>query len=115
MVQLRAKRRPAASLSGTRRRALICRYAYAFSAAFTRSANIGKWRSRAPLSWKIALAIAGATVTTPISPMPVGGLFGGYDLGVDFRHVAHAQHLVVVEVGLLDGAALDRQHRRASS
>ena len=43
---------------------------------------------------------------TPISPMPVGGLSVVDDLGVDLRHVAHAQHLVVVEVRLLDRAVL---------
>ena len=47
------------------------RYANAF---LTRSADIGRLRKRFPVSWKSALAIAGATVTTPISPMPVGAL-----------------------------------------
>jgi hypothetical protein len=44
------------------------------SVFFTRSAVMGRWRSRLPVSWNTALAIAGATATTPISPMPLGGL-----------------------------------------
>src|SRR5262249_20394193 len=43
------------------------------SALFTRSGDIGRLRIRLPVSWNSALAIAGATATTPISPMPVGG------------------------------------------
>ena len=45
------------------------RYASAF---FTRSGDIGKARRRLPVIWNSALAMAGATATTPISPMPVG-------------------------------------------
>ena len=44
------------------------------SAFFTRSADIGRWRSRLPVSCATALPIAGATAGMPTSPMPVGGL-----------------------------------------
>ena len=36
-------------------------------------------------------------------------IVGRYDLGVDFRQVAHPQYRIVVEVRLLDGAALHRE------
>lgn len=36
---------------------------------------MGKPRSRFPVNWNTAFAIAGATAETPISPMPVGGAF----------------------------------------
>src|SRR5215211_3157740 len=54
-----------------RRARLGIRYASVF---LTRSADIGRCRNRLPVSWNMALAMAGATVTTPISPIPVGGL-----------------------------------------
>jgi len=57
--------------SGTRRALTFTAQTSVF---FTRSAVIGRWRSRLPVIWNTALAIAGATVTTPISPMPLGGL-----------------------------------------
>jgi len=40
---------------------------------------IGRWQIRRPVTWKTALAMAGATPTTPSSPMPLlpSGLMSG--------------------------------------
>ena len=40
---------------------------------------VGRWRIRRPVTWKTALAMAGATPTTPRSPMPLlsSGLMSG--------------------------------------
>src|SRR5215468_12610128 len=52
----------------------LCRGRSYASASFTRPRDIGRLRIRLPVSWNSALAMAGATAITPISPMPVGGL-----------------------------------------
>src|SRR5262249_49540116 len=52
-------------------RGWLARYASVF---LTRSGVNGAWRKRAPVSWAIALPIAGVTNGVAICPTPVGGL-----------------------------------------
>ena len=66
------------------------------------SKSNGSERRRLPVAAKIAFDTAGATGGTPGSPTPGRRLRRGHDVDLDLRHVAHAQRLVAVEVGLLD-------------
>ena len=75
-------------------------------------------RSRLPVAAKTALATAGPTGATPGSPTPVGGFGRLHDMHLDLRHLVDAQHLIGVEVGLLDLAVLQRDRaieRRAEA
>ena len=73
-----------------------------------RSGVNGVWRKRAPVSWAIALPIAGVTNGVAICPTPVPRVVGRYHFDVHWRHVAHARDQIVVKVRLLDCAILDR-------
>src|SRR5262245_16249496 len=84
-------------------------YASYASVFFTRSAVIGRWRSRLPVSWNTALAIAGATSDHADLTHAAGRIVGGEDLGMDLRHLAHPHDRIAVEVRGLDGAVLDGQ------
>ena len=67
----------------------------------------GSERMRLPVAAKIALHSAGATTATGGSPTPPQKPPLGTMHGLDLRHLGQPQHLVVVEVRLLDPAVLD--------
>ena len=75
-------------------------------AASRRWGSIGSFRKHLPVAAKIALVIVGTMAEVPASPIPPGGS----ELWIMQPSMAgiHAQHLVAIEVGLLDTAVLQR-------
>ena len=71
-------------------------------------------RSRLPVAARTALAMARPIGATPGSPSACRRFKRLHDVHIDFRHLINAQHLIAVEVGLLDLAVLKRNGRRGA-
>ena len=83
------------------------RPARAQSGFFNAAGSTGILRKRLPVAAKIALATAGTSLTSRTRPCrPAARALDDVDL--DGRRFVHAQHLVAVEIALLDAAVLER-------
>ena len=88
--------------------------------AMTLSSVIGRSRTRLPVAWKTALAIAAATPTMPISPSPLtpSGLTtrrAPRRRSPRCRHVGVHRHVVLGEVVVHEPAEAVVEHRSSSS